>query len=265
MAREQQDSMSFWEHLDVLRGAIIKIALAIVVCSLGAFFLKDTLFDIVLAPKSNNFITYQWLGHLSHLFTSEGMDPFSVDLVNTGLAEQFAIHMKVAVYVGILAASPYAIYLLVRFIAPALYDNEKRYVFPVVTGGYVMFLVGMSLNYFLIFPLTFRFLGTYQVSQDVPNMITLASYVDTMMMMNLMLGILFELPVVSWLLGKLGLLSAPFMRHYRRHAIVVIFTVAAVITPTTDAFTLCVVALPIWLLYEASILLVPKKQPYHLD
>lgn len=258
MAKEQ-DSMSFWEHLDVLRGAFIKIALATVVCSLGAFFLKDTLFDIVLAPKDCSFITYQWFDTLGHLFTSEGMAPFSVNLVNTGLAEQFAIHMKVALYVGILASSPYAIYQLVRFISPALYDNEKHYVFPVVVGGYVMFLVGMSLNYFLVFPFTFRFLGTYQVSQDVPNMITLASYIDTMMMMNLMLGILFELPVICWLLGRLGVLSASFMSHYRRHAIVVIFTVAAVITPTTDVFTLCIVALPIWLLYEVSILLVPNK------
>ena len=166
--------------------------------------------------------------------------------------------MKVALYVGALVASPYTLYMLVGFISPALYANEKRYTYPVVIGGYVMFVIGMALNYFLIFPFTLRFLGTYQVSGEVANMITLQSYMDTMLMMNIMLGILFELPIVCWLLGKLGFLTSDFMRHYRRHAIVAIFIVAAVITPTSDVFTLTIVALPIWLLYEISILLVPR-------
>jgi len=257
---ESQGNMSFWEHLDVLRGAIIRIVLVTVVCSLGAFFFKDEVFSVILAPKYEGFITYRWFDALGRLASAaSGVDTFSVNLVNTGLAGQFAVHMKVALYAGFLLASPYAVYLLVRFISPALYDNEKRYTYPVVIGGYVMFLLGMLLNYFLIFPFTFRFLGTYQVSTEVPNMITLESYMDTLLMMNLMMGILFELPVVCWLLGKLGILSASFMRHYRRHAIVLIFVVAAVITPTTDVFTLSIVALPIWLLYECSILLVVRK------
>lgn len=257
---ESQGNMSFWEHLDVLRGAIIRIVLVTVVCSLGVFFFKDEVFSVILAPKYEGFITYRWFDALGRLASAaSGVDTFSVNLVNTGLAGQFAVHMKVALYAGFLLASPYAVYLLVRFISPALYDNEKRYTYPVVIGGYVMFLLGMLLNYFLIFPFTFRFLGTYQVSTEVPNMITLESYMDTLLMMNLMMGILFELPVVCWLLGKLGILSASFMRHYRRHAIVLIFVVAAVITPTTDVFTLSIVALPIWLLYECSILLVVRK------
>ena len=256
---KDQDNMSFWDHLDVLRGTVVKTILATVVCSLVAFVLKDELFAVVLAPKSSGFVTYRWLDSLSRMFSGAGLEPFSVNLVNTGLAEQFAIHMKVALYAGFLMASPYAVYLLVRFISPALYANEKRYTYPVVVGGYVMFILGMLLNYFLIFPFTFRFLGTYQVSPEVGNMITLQSYMDTMMMLSLMLGILFELPVVCWLLGRLGMLSAQFMRRYRRHAIVAIFTVAAVITPTTDVFTLIIVALPIWLLYEVSVLLVPKE------
>ena len=250
---------SFWDHLDVLRGTIIKIALATVVCSVLAFFLKDELFAIILAPKDSHFIIYQLLDNMGRWFGADGMEAFSVNLVNTGLAEQFAIHMKVALYVGALVASPYTLYLLVGFISPALYANEKRYTYPVVIGGYVMFVIGMTLNYFLIFPFTLRFLGTYQVSGEVANMITLQSYMDTMLMMNIMLGILFELPIVCWLLGKLGFLTSAFMRHYRRHAIVAIFIVAAVITPTSDVFTLTIVALPIWLLYEISILLVPQN------
>ena len=253
--------MSFWEHLDVLRGTIWKIALASVVCGVVAFFFKDEIFSVILAPKDNHFITYRLFERLdSWIPGNEGIEAFSVNLVNTGLAGQFAIHMKVALYAGLIVASPYTIYLLLRFITPALYENERRYTYRLVGGGYVMFILGMLLNYFLIFPFTFRFLGTYQVSTEVSNMITLESYMDTLLMLSLMMGILFELPVVCWLLGKMGILTKDFMRHYRRHAIVAILIVAAVITPTSDVFTLTLVSLPIWLLYEASILFVPKKK-----
>ena len=123
-----------------------------------------------------------------------------------------------------------------------------------------MFLLGTVVNYLLIFPLTVKFLGQYQVSPDVANMLTLQSYVDTLLMMCLLMGIVFELPVVSWLLGRMGLVNAQMMRKWRRHAIVAILVVAAIITPTTDAFTLFVVSLPIWLLYEVSILVVKAKK-----
>lgn len=122
--------------------------------------------------------------------------------------------------------------------------------------GYMMFIGGILLSYYLIFPLTFRFLGTYQVSATVQNMITLQSYISTLLILSLTMGIVFEMPVLSWLFARLGFLSADFMRHYRKHAIVVILIVAAIITPTSDIFTLSLVAFPIWLLYEVSILLV---------
>ena len=125
-----------------------------------------------------------------------------------------------------------------------------------MSSGYLMFMLGTLLNYFLIFPLTVKFLGTYQVSEDVANMLTLQSYMDTLIMMSLVMGIVFELPVVSWLLGKMGLINAGMMQTWRKHAVVAILVVSAIITPTTDAFTLFVVALPIWLLYEFSILIV---------
>jgi len=144
-------------------------------------------------------------------------------------------------------------------VSPALYDNERHYATLLVASGYLMFMSGTLLNYFLIFPLTVKFLGTYQVSEDVANMLTLQSYMDTLIMMSLVMGIVFELPVVSWILGKMGLLTAPLMRTWRKHAIVAILIVSAVITPTTDAFTLLIVALPIWLLYEVSILIVRTK------
>jgi sec-independent protein translocase protein TatC len=146
--------------------------------------------------------------------------------------------------------------LLFRFISPALYDDERRCSVRLVGSAYVMFVVGVVLNYFIIFPFTVRFLGTYQVDAEVTNMLTLSSYVDTLLMMSLVFGIVFEIPVVAWLLGRFGLLKAEWMRRYRRHAIVAILVVAAVITPTADIFTLTMVSLPIWLLYEVSVLLV---------
>jgi len=238
--------MTFWDHLDELRGVIIRALLVTAVAAAVAFCLKEPLFDIVLAPRSGDFITYRLMG----------VEPFEISLMNTGLTEQFMIHLKTAFYAGLLVASPYIIYLLFGFIQPALYDNERRYATTLVGSGYLMFMVGTLLNYLLIFPLTVKFLGTYQVSPDVANMLTLQSYIDTLIMMSLMMGVVFELPVVSWLLGRMGLLTAGMMQTWRKHAIVAILIVSAIITPTTDAFTLFVVALPIWLLYELSILIV---------
>ncbi len=238
--------MTFWEHLDVLRDSIIRMIVAAVVMGLVAFCLKEPLFDIVLAPKDSDFITYRWLGG----------EAFSINLINTGLAEQFLIHMKVALMVGILVASPYILFLLFRFIAPALYENERRYSVRITVAAYAMFLLGIVVNYFIIFPLTVRFLGTYQVSETVSNMLTISSYIDTLMMMSLIFGIIFEIPVVSWLLAIFGLLKASWMSQYRRHAVIAILILAAAITPTGDALTLVIVALPIWLLYEVSILIV---------
>lgn len=238
--------MTFWDHLDELRSVIIRILVITVLTAAIAFCMKDWLFAVVLAPRTSDFITYRLMG----------VEPFSIHLMNTGLTEQFMIHLKTAMYAGLLLASPYILYQLFRFVSPALYDNERKYATALVSSGYLMFMLGTALNYFLIFPLAVKFLGTYQVSADVANMLTLQSYMDTLIMMSLVMGIVFELPVVSWLLGKMGLIKASMMQIWRRHAIVAILIISAIITPTTDAFTLFVVALPIWLLYELSILIV---------
>ena len=255
------DKQSFWEHLDVLRAAIVKIVAVAVVFGIAAFCFKEELFAVVLAPKNDGFVTYRLFNRIAAWAGGE-TGSFAVQLINTGLAQQFIIHMKTALCAGVLCASPYILYQLFRFVSPALYANERKYVVRVVGGGYSMFVVGVLASYFLIFPLTFRFLGTYQVSGDVANLITLDSYISTLVLMCLSMGIVFEIPILSWLFAKLGFLSADFMRRYRKHAIVIILVVAAVITPTSDVFTLSLVALPMWLLYEMSILLVDrgKKQ-----
>jgi len=240
------EPQTFWDHLDVLRSVLIRIAAAIVVFAVAAFLMKDELFGVVLAPRSSDFLTYRLLDAA----------PFELHLMNTGLTEQFMIHMRTAMYAGLLVASPYILYELFSFVSPALYKNEQRYAVWIVGAAYAMFLLGTLVNYFVVFPLTVRFLGTYQVSPDVANMLTLQSYIDTLLGMSLVMGIVFELPVVCGLMGRMGLLTDEWMSEYRRHAVVAILIVAAIITPTTDVFTLFIVALPIYLLYELSIWIV---------
>lgn len=247
----KENNLTFWDHLDELRNCLLKIIVAIVVCGLAAFCFKETLFSIVLAPKNADFITYRLFAKIAG-----NLPYFSVNLINTGLAQQFMVHLKVAMYAGVLCVSPYILYVLFGFISPALYEKEKKHALKAVGSGYIMFILGVLLNYFLIFPLTFRFLGTYQVNAEVQNLISLDSYISTLLMLSLMLGIVFEIPVLCWLLAKFGVLSANFMKRYRRHAIVAVLVLAAIITPTADAFTLALVALPIYMLYEISIVIV---------
>ena len=226
------------------------MAIAAIAMGLVAFAMKETLFDIVLAPSKSDFFLYRIIG----------AEPFDIKLINTGLAEQFTIHMKVALVTGLIVASPYVLYILFSFVSPALYENERRYSVRITLSAYLMFLLGVAVNYFLVFPLTVRFLGTYQVNNSVENMLTISSYVDTLLMLSLMMGVVFELPVLSWLLAKFGLLRREWMVSYRKHAFVAILIVAAVITPTSDIFTLLIVSLPIWLLYECSIFIVGRVQ-----
>lgn len=215
-----------------------------------AFAMKTEVFSIVLAPTKSDFITYRWFSQFGDIAD------FNLNLINTQLTSQFSVHMQVSIIIGIICVSPYILYSIFAFVSPALYENERKYARLLVVAGYIMFMIGVALCYFLIFPLTIRFLGNYQVSDDVANIITLSSYIDTLTMLTLMLGIVFELPILCMLLGKMGILTADFMKEYRRHAIVIILIVAAIITPTTDMMTLMLVTLPIYLLYEISILAV---------
>ena len=220
------EPQTFWDHLDVLRASLIRMAIAVVIFGIVAFYMKEALFSIVLAPCSSDFITYRLLG----------AEAFHIHLMNTGLTEQFMIHMRTAIYAGLLVASPYILYELFRFVSPGLYQNERHYAVWIVGAAYLMFII--------------------QVSPDVANMLTLQSYIDTLLGMSLVMGVVFELPVVCALMGRMGLLTDHFMAEYRRHAVVAILVVAAIITPTTDVFTLFIVALPIYLLYEVSIQIV---------
>ena len=250
----QGEQKTFWEHLDDLRVVIFRIVACLAVLSVVLFCLKDYLFAIVLAPSKADFVLYQVLTALAP--PDMGPEQFSSQLINTELTGQFMIHLQVSFYGALILGSPFVLWQVFNYLSPALYNNERRLLFGVITSGSLLFFIGVALSYFLIFPLSFRFLVLYQVSEEVSNMIQLSSYIDTMMLLSLMMGILFELPLVAILLAKFGFIGSALMSRYRRHAILAILIVAAVITPTTDIFTLLIVSLPIYVLYEASILAV---------
>lgn len=247
--------MDFWDHMEALRGCLLKAVVAAAVAAVAAFCFKGPLFAVVMAPSTDGFVTYRLFARVTGISTE-----FHVPLFNPDLAQQFVVHMRMALWAGVLVVSPYIVYLLFRFVSPGLYRHERRSAARAVTVGSVMFVGGVALNYFLIFPLTFRFLGTYQVDPSVPNQISLTSYVDILLLLSLLMGVVFELPVVAWLLARLGLLRSSFMRRYRRQAVVVVLIAAAVITPTGDALTLALVSLPIYALYEASIGVVRRTE-----
>lgn len=247
--------MTFWDHLEELRRVLLRCIIVVTLFAILAFLFKDEVFAVIFAPKSPDF--------LPRVF---GSSP-DIQLINTELTRQFVLHMMTSFYVGIIAAAPYILFELYRFISPALYENERRHSTPLIISSYIMFMLGTLFSYFIVFPITFRFLGNYQVADTVENLISLESYIDTLVFLSLAMGFVFEIPILAWLLGHLGILHRHQMQQYRRHALVVILVIAAIITPTSDAVTLAVVSLPMYLLYELSILLVPniKKPSAHLS
>lgn len=264
MAREKLPEMSFWAHVDALRSTLLKAGAVVLALTVVFFMLMPRIFDnIILAPTSGNFILYQLLGRLgAHgniLMPDLSGDNFHVELINIQLASQFFIHMSTSFWLAVVFAFPVIIYLLWNFVAPGLYAGEKQGVGKAFFFGNLMFFLGVAVGYFLVFPITLRFLATYQVSDMVPNQISLDSYMDNFLVLILMMGIIFELPLLAWLLGKTGVLTRTFFSRFRRHAIVALLILAAVVTPTGDPFTLMVVFLPIYGLWELSAWLVPKN------
>lgn len=239
--------LTFWEHLDELRSVLLRCLIAVVLAACIVFCFKESVFSLVLAARQSPL--------LPNLFS----DAADIQLINTELTRQFVIHMMVSAYLGIIIAAPYLIWQLYQFVLPALRTEERRYTTPLICASYLMFMLGVCFSYLILFPLTFQFLASYQVDTAVQNLITLESYIDTLCFLCLAMGITFQVPVLSWFLGRLGILSRPLMLRFRRHAFVAVVIVAAIITPTTDAFTLSIVSLPMYLLYELSILLVPAS------
>ncbi len=254
------DPRSFWDHLEEFRKVLFRCLIAWLIVSIWAFCFKDLLFRVLFAPSSADFVSYRGLCRLAQATGWETLCPnaFEAQFINTELAAQFMTHIKVALWAGLVITFPFLLVQLYGFIVPALYEREKRYTMPLLLAGSLLFLAGVLLNYFVIFPFSFRFLANYQVYGAVENRISLSSYISAFVMLSLLMGLLFEIPILNYFLAKMGLLTAETLKKYRRHAIVGICIVAAVITPTGDAVTLALVTLPIYLLYEASIAIVKR-------
>jgi len=249
--------MSFLGHLEALRWHLVRSVGVIMVLAVVLFCFKEFLFDgVLLAPKSPHFFTYRAMCYLTHKFNL-GEDlcitQINFNLISTDISAQFTIHMWVAFIGGLIVGFPYLVWELWRFIKPALHENEQRYAKGIVFYTSFLFLTGVLFGYYVITPMSVNFLGTYQVSAEVKNMISLDSFISIVTTMTLITGVVFELPIVVYFLTKIGILTPKFMRTYRKHAIVIILIVAAIITPTSDATTLMLVAIPLYFLYEISI------------
>ena len=257
-----EKELTFWDHLDVLRFALMRVFAVWFVLAVGYFIAMPSLFDaVILAPCHNDFPFYdllRWVGQLLHLEDPFFTEAFSVKLVNINLAAPFFIHLSTAFGLSVVTATPYLFWEVWRFVAPALYPHERSGVKKALTLGTGMFFVGLLVGYYMVYPLTLRFLSTYQLSTTIENVISLNSYIDNFMMLVLCMGLAFELPLVTWLLSLFGIIKRSMLRKYRRYAVVIIVTVAAIITPTGDPFTLMVVSIPLYLLYELSILMVKR-------
>lgn len=256
--------MTFWDHLEELRWSAFRVIGVWLVLAVGYFLAMPYLFDnVILAPCSSDFVLYDVMQNVAHRFgvDASGMvGDFEVKIVNIELIAPLFIHISTAFMFSVVTAVPYLLYEVWRYISPALYEDEQRGVKYAFMFGSVMFFLGVAVGYFMIFPLTLRFLSSYQLSPSVDSMLSLSSYIDNFSMMVVSMGIAFELPILLWLLSLLGVVTREMLREYRRHAIVVIVIVAAVITPTSDPFTLTLVALPLYMLYELSLLVVKPKR-----
>ena len=248
--------MTFGGHLEVFRQMLFRILGVAGVIAVVVFCFKNITWSILMAPSEWDFCTYRWLEiSMQAIGINFHFNEFHVDMIATDLSSQFMTHITTAVYLGVLGASPYILYELFRFISPALYENEKKYSVQVAGIIYMLFLLGVLMSYFVLFPISFRFLGTYSVSAKVVSNITLDSYISTFVSLTLVMGLVFQLPVIAFFLGKLEFVTSEMLSRYRKHAFIVIMLVAAIITPP-DLMTLILVTIPLYLLYEVSIRVV---------
>ena len=235
--------MSFWDHLEVLRGTLFRSVLAAALVSVVFLFIPETLFKAVLWPSRPDFILYNLLG----------LD-FGMDLINIDISAQFFVHLKVALLCGVVVAFPYIIWEIWRFIAPALYDKERKAVRKAFSLSSGLFYLGVAVGYFIVLPVCLVFFLNYTVSDAIQNSITLNSYISLFISMVFLIGLLFEFPTVILVLSSLGIVSRGDLRKARKWAFVIVLVLAALITPS-DPVSMFVLALPLYLLYEGSILI----------
>lgn len=250
--------LTFGGHLEVFRKMLFRIILVVVTLGIIIFCFKQETFEIILAPHNSDFHTFRFIENfLNSIGWEFHFQQYDIPLISTELSAQFMTHITVSCILAVLLASPYIVFELFRFISPALYESEKRYSYLVAGVIYFLFILGLLMSYFVLMPISFQFLATYQVNESITNTITLDSYISTFTTLTFMMGVVFQLPVFTFVLGKMGFVTASLMKKYRKYAFVLIMVIAAIITPP-DLFTLVLVTLPIYALYEVSIWVLKK-------
>lgn len=261
--------MSFWDHLEELRWVLLRVVIALIVFAVGAFIVMPWLFDnVIMAPTRSDFFLYQWICEITRkipFIPDLSEQQFNVDMISIGMAEQFFRHISTSFWVALILLLPYILFEIWKFISPALYENEKKSVRWVFLFGSIMFFIGCLVGYSIIFPMALRFLSGYSLSDVITNQLTLDSYMGYFLTLIMIMGLVFEMPLMSWLLSQVGILRKSFFKKYRRHAIVFFLFIAAIITPTGDPFNLSLVFLPMYGLYELSIFLVKPDDPEDKD
>ncbi|HIP49516.1 MAG TPA: twin-arginine translocase subunit TatC [Lutibacter sp.] len=257
MSKEPKKEMSFLDHLEVLRWHLIRSTVAILILGTVAFLFKSFIFDtVLLAPTKLDFYTYRVLCDISKFFTSEGMciDDLPFTLQSLGMSEQFSIHIWVSITAGVIVAFPYILWEVWKFISPGLYKKERRYAVGFILTSSILFFMGVLFGYYVITPLSVNFLGNYQISESVERNFKIGNYIGIVKTSVLAAGLFFELPVIIFFLTKMGLVTPDFLKTYRKHAIVLVLILAAVITPP-DVISQIIVTIPIIILYEISIII----------
>lgn len=253
MNKGQEELLTFGGHLEVLRRALFRIIAVIAIVALLLFIHKSAVFDLLLAATDSDFCLYEGIERMLSVFGVDfRFEYFEIKLISTELSAQFMMHITSSLYMALLITSPYILYEIFAFVSPALYENEKHTSIIILVVIYLLFFIGVFLNYFIIFPISFRFLSTYQVASVVENTITLSSYIHTFATMTFVMGLVFQLPVVTYLLAKMELITSDILLNYRKHAVLLISIISAIITPP-DILSCILVITPLCLLYECSI------------
>jgi len=250
-----EGEMSFFDHLEALRWHLIRSALAIVVFTILAFSFYSWIYDnIIMAPSKSDFWTFRMmcdLGKILHRDMCPGK--ININLINTEMAGQFTLQIDSSLMIGLVLGIPYLLYEIWLFVKPALHEKEKKAASGFVFYASILFMCGVLFGYFVITPISLNFLAGYTVSASIQNLFSIDSYISSVSTLTIATGLVFELPILVYILANLGILTPKFMKESRRYAIVIILIVAAIVTPTPDMLTMTVVAIPLFLLYELSI------------
>ncbi|WP_462268174.1 twin-arginine translocase subunit TatC [Mucilaginibacter sp.] len=260
--------MSFFDHLEELRWHLIRASIAIIIFTGLAFYFYDWIFDqIIMGPAHPSFWTYRMLCNVGNYFHRTGwcIDKINIHLQNNELAGQFTLQINSSLIIGITLGIPYLLYEIWRFIRPALHDKERKAASGFVGYASFLFILGVLFGYYVITPMSVNFLLSYQVSSIIENLITIDNYLSSVTTLTLATGVVFELPILVYVLSAFGLLTPKLMRESRRYAIVIILILAAVVTPTPDIVTMTVVAIPLFILFEVSIIVAATVEKRRLQ